>query len=126
MSHTMSGEVDMELKKAFQELQVQVIETRNKVKQMDLQMDQLKRSSQHSKITLTEINSMPDNTNLYEGIGRMFVKRDKTAINRLLEEKIATNEEKVKQLETTKTYNESKVKESENNLRELINHKKSK
>ena len=118
-------EVDMELKKAFQELQVQVIETRNKVKQMDVQMEALKRSSQHSKITLTEINSMPDETNLYEGIGRMFVKRDKNTINKLLEEKIATNEEKVKTLETTKTYNESKVKESENNLRELINQKKS-
>ncbi|CAG2161876.1 unnamed protein product [Oppiella nova] len=120
----MSASVDLELKKAFQELQVQVIETRNRVKQMDLQMDALKRSSQHSRITLTQLNDMPEDTLMYESVGRMFVLRHKSAINRLLEDKVLTNDEKCKQLSQNKTYNESKVKESENNLRELINTKK--
>ncbi|CAG2102134.1 unnamed protein product [Medioppia subpectinata] len=120
----MSSTVDLELKKAFQELQVQVIETRGRVRQMDQQMDTLKRSCQHSRITLGQLKEMPEQTPLYESIGRMFVRRDKQSIHQLLEDKIATNEDKCKQLSQSKTYNESKVKESENNLRELINSKK--
>ncbi|XP_054161636.1 prefoldin subunit 1-like [Oppia nitens] len=116
--------VDMELKKAFQELQVQVIETRNKVKQIDVQLDGLKRSSQHSKITIQELNGLPDDTKMYESIGRMFVLRDKSTINQLLDQRITGNEEKCQQLMANKSYNDNKVKESENNLRELINTKK--
>jgi len=124
LTRRMAATVDMELKKAFQELQIQMIDTKNKVKQIDLQIEALKRSSQHSKITLTELNGLPEDTNLYEGVGRMFVKRDRPGINKLLEQRVVTNDEKCKQLDQNKAYNESKVKESENNLRELINQKK--
>lgn len=120
----MAAEVDMELKKGFQELQIQKIETTNKVKQMEAQMEALKRSSQHSKVTQTELNALPEETHMFEGVGRMFVLRNRTDINKLLEQKMETNNEKVKQLEQNKQYFESKVKESENNLRELINNKK--
>lgn len=120
----MSANVDLELKKAFQDLQVQMVETRNRVKQIDVQMSALKRSSQHSKLTINEVNGLPQNTNLFEAIGRMFVKRDKQSINQLLEERIESNEQKCKELEQNKEYTEKKDKESRDNLRELINHKK--
>jgi prefoldin subunit 1 len=120
----MSSNVDLELKKAFQGLQVQVIETRDKVRQIDIQMEALRRSSHHSKLTKNEIIALPQDCNLYESLGRMFVKRDSNQINKLLDDRINTNEEKIKALQQSKTYAESKVKESENNLRELIAHKK--
>jgi len=120
----MSSTVDLELKKAFQGLQVQVIETRDKVRQMDIQMEGLRRSSQHSKLTKNEIIALPQDCNLYESVGRMFVKRDFNQINKLLDDRINSSEDKVKALEQSKTYAETKLKESENNLRELIAHKK--
>lgn len=40
--------VDMELKKHFEELQAQMIESRAKIRQIDAQVEQLKRTSQHS------------------------------------------------------------------------------
>lgn len=120
----MSSTVDLELKKAFQELQVQVIETRGKVKQMDLQIEAMKRNSQHSRLTLNEITALPNDCLLYESVGRMFVMRNMDQVSQLLDDRISSNELKVKSLEESKAYNETKVKESENNLRELIAHKK--
>jgi chaperonin cofactor prefoldin len=103
---------------------VQVIETRDKVRQIDIQMEALRRSSQHSKLTKNEIIALPQDCNLYESVGRMFVKRNSNQINKLLDDRIKSGEEKMKALEQSKTYAETKVKESENNLRELIAHKK--
>ena len=116
--------VDMELRRAFQELQLQVIDSREKIRQMDVQIELSKRSAQHSKLTQNEIKSLPDGVNVYESVGRMFVKRNIHQISQLLDGKIKTNEDKIKSLESSKSYLETSVKESENNLRELINQKK--
>lgn len=48
-----------------------MIDTQQKVKLADLQIDQLTRVQKHAKLTHTEIAQMPDNTRLYEGVGRM-------------------------------------------------------
>lgn len=56
---------------AFSELQVKMIDTQQKVKLADLQIDQLTRVQQLAKLTRAEIATVPDNTRLYEGVGRM-------------------------------------------------------
>lgn len=56
---------------AFSELQVKMIDTQQKVKMADLQIDQLTRVQKHAKLTHAEIATLPDNTRLYEGVGRM-------------------------------------------------------
>lgn len=48
-----------------------MIDTQQKVKLADLQIDQLTRVQKHAKLTHSEITSLPDNTRLYEGVGRM-------------------------------------------------------
>lgn len=48
-----------------------MIDTQQKVKLADLQIDQLTRVQKHTKLTHTEITTLPDNTRLYEGVGRM-------------------------------------------------------
>lgn len=59
------------LLQAFSELQVKMIDTQQKVKLADLQIDQLTRVQKIAKLTHTEITMLPDNTRLYEGVGRM-------------------------------------------------------
>lgn len=56
---------------AFTELQVKMIDTQQKVKLADLQIEQLTRVQKHAKLTHAEITTLPDNTRLYEGVGRM-------------------------------------------------------
>lgn len=112
--------VDLELKKHFEELQIQVQDSRGKMRQIDGQIDALKKSCTHSGITRNEISGLPDGVNTYESLGRMFVLRDVKDIQSMLGERIKSNEEKIKTLETNKRYLESGLKSKENSIRELI------
>lgn len=116
----MMANVDLELKKHFEELQIQVMETRTKMRQIDVQVEGLKRTCQHSTITKREVAAVPSGVNTFESVGRMFVKRPVDDVQKMLDERIKKGEEKITSLETSKKYLENSLKERENNLRELV------
>uniref|UniRef100_A0A673TE24 Prefoldin subunit 1 n=1 Tax=Suricata suricatta TaxID=37032 RepID=A0A673TE24_SURSU len=116
----MAAPVDLELKKAFTELQAKVIDTQQKVKLADIQIEQLNRTKKHAHLTDTEIMTLIDETNMYEGVGRMFILQSKEVIHNQLLEKQKIAEEKIKELEQKKSYLERSVKEAEDNIREML------
>ncbi|KAM8798954.1 prefoldin subunit 1 [Eudromia elegans] len=116
----MAAPVDLELKKAFAELQAKVIDTQQKVKLADLQIEQLSRTKKHAHLTDTEIMVLLDETRMYEGVGRMFILQSKGVIHNQLLEKQKVAEEKIKELEQKKSYLERSVKEAEDNIREML------
>jgi prefoldin subunit 1 len=118
--------VDLELKKAFEDLQVKMLTNRNQQKVIGSQTDQLKRSVQHAKLTETELQLLESSVRMYEGVGRMFVLSDKQTIMLNLEEKSKQCDIKMKSLEKTKDYLDKSLKDSENSLRELISVKQAK
>ena len=67
------GGPDLELKRAFGELQHKMVETQQRMKVSDLQIENLKRTITHSQLTAQEIGSLPDQTPVYESVGRMFL-----------------------------------------------------
>ncbi|XP_051790154.1 prefoldin subunit 1 isoform X2 [Erpetoichthys calabaricus] len=95
----MAAPVDLELKKAFAELQAKVIDTQQKVKLADLQIEQLNRMKKHAHLTDSEISSLPEETRMYEGVGRMFILQPKKVIHNQLVEKQKGADEKIKELE---------------------------
>lgn len=115
---------DPELKRAFVELQSKMMESQQKMKMSDLQIENLKRTIMHSQLTSQEITALPDETRVYESVGRMFLLSDKPEVRQRLEKKQESCSEKIKTLEANKEYLERNVKESENSLRELIMSKK--
>lgn len=58
---------------AFAELQAKMIDTQQKVKLADLQIEQLSRMKKHANLTHGEITALPNSTRMYEGAGRMYV-----------------------------------------------------
>ncbi|XP_064208005.1 prefoldin subunit 1 [Anguilla rostrata] len=116
----MATPIDLELKKAFAELQAKMIDTQQKAKLADLQIEQLSRVKKHANLTNAEIATLPNTTRMYEGIGRMFILQSKDDINRQLIEKQKTADEKIKELEQKKTYLERSVKDAEDNIREML------
>ena len=118
------GGPDLELKRAFGELQQKMVETQQRMKVSDLQIENLKRTITHSQLTAQEIDSLPDQTPVYESVGRMFLLSTKEDIDKMLDRKQDTCKEKIKNLEGNKKYLEKSIKESENSLRELIVAKK--
>nr|CAG4636703.1 EOG090X0LK7 [Eubosmina coregoni] len=120
----MAKQVDLELKKAFGELQQKMIETSQKLKLADMQIETLKRSMTHAQLTDKEISQLPSETKMYESVGRMFVLKESSVTRSNLDNKIKSCQEKIKNLEGTKGYLERSLKESENNIREMIQHRK--
>lgn len=112
--------VDMELKKAFQELQNKMITTQQQLKISDMQIETHKRQIVHAKLVDNELANIPEGTKTYEGVGRMFVLQPISTIKLGLTEKLKQADEKIKTLENNKTYLEKSMKESEDNLREMV------
>lgn len=113
-------QVDLELKKAFEDLQIKMITTRNQMKVITAQIEQLKRQGHHSKLTEAEIGQLDASVPMYEGIGRMFALSAKDKILKGLDEKAKNCDVKIASLEKNKEYLEKSLKDSENSLRELI------
>ncbi|XP_040975284.1 prefoldin subunit 1 isoform X2 [Aquila chrysaetos chrysaetos] len=109
----MAAPVDLELKKAFTELQAKVIDTQQKVKLADIQIEQLSKTKKHAHLTDTEVMMLVDET-------RMFILQSKGVIHNQLLEKQRIAEEKIKELEQKKSYLERSVKEAEDNIREML------
>lgn len=61
----------MLLLKAFQEMQVKMIQTSQQLKVADQQVETHKRKVQHSRLVDQEISTLPEDTRVYEGVGRM-------------------------------------------------------
>ncbi|CAG0883571.1 unnamed protein product [Darwinula stevensoni] len=121
----MSRPVDMELRKAFVELQHKMIETSQKLRLADIQIEQLKGVITHSQLTEREIKSLPGETKMYQSLGRMFVLSDRGTIESQLQNKVKAVEEKIGTLQNQKSYLETSLKEAENNLREMVQQKRS-
>ena len=66
------------------------------------------------------LSRMPEDTKAYESVGRMFVKQDMTVIQKNLDSQVDELKDKIKKLETNKEYLSRNLKESEDNLRELV------
>ena len=114
---------DMELRKAFVELQTKMVETKQKMRLSDLQIENLKRTSTHAGLTEQEIAALPEETRLYESVGRMFLLSSRPEVTKRLSEKQSSCKDKIKTLESNKEYLERSMKESENALRELVQQK---
>lgn len=114
----------MELRRAFVELQGKMVDTKQKMKMADLQIENQKRSITHTELTGSELKALPEETRLYESVGRMFMLGTRSDIESMLEKKQDNAKDKIKNLESNKTYLERSLKDSENSLRELVAQKK--
>ncbi|CAD7085923.1 unnamed protein product [Hermetia illucens] len=116
--------MDLELKRAFTEMQVNKIETTKKMKMIDYQCDVLKESSKKYEITERGITELDPNTRVYSSIGRMFVLSTVPTTREELKAKQAKCDSLVEQLNEKKSYLSKSLKEQEDHLRELVQQKK--
>ncbi|XP_032686933.1 prefoldin subunit 1 [Odontomachus brunneus] len=117
---------DQELKQAFSKLQEKMVDTSQKLKLADIQIDKLRRTKQRAELTMKEIDYLPENTRIYESVGRMFLLDDINSIKNMLDTRMKTSDEKIKTLENNKTYLQRNLKESEDDIREMIQQRQNK
>ncbi|XP_012269356.2 prefoldin subunit 1 [Athalia rosae] len=116
---------DQELRKAFTELQQKIIDTTQKLRLADVQIESLKRTKQHADLTVKEVASLPPNTKTYESVGRMFLLDDVATIKEGLEKRMKNADEKIKTLENNKLFLEQSLKDNTNNVREMVQQRQS-
>lgn len=120
----MAKPVDLELRKAFIELQAKMIETSKKIQIIDSQIGMLKRVLAHVDITQNEITKLPPGTKTYESVGRMFLFNDLEEVKKNLKIRETQLSSRTTELENNKQYLEKNLKESEDNIREMVQQRK--
>lgn len=116
--------MDLELKRAFEELQRKMVSTGQKLQLKDMQISQMKRQKQENENTAKEFAKMSDDTVVYESVGRSFILTD---INRMKENLTSENkmlDEKTTTFQNDKVFLTRSLAQSEENLRELVQQKK--
>ena len=116
---------DEEIRKALTEHQTKVIESVQQINYAETQIENHQRTISYSELTADDLNTLPEGTNVYESVGRMFYLQPVAEIQRLLVEKVTTAGAKIKDLKSKKTRLEDGMRESELHLRELLEQKKS-
>lgn len=105
-------------------MQINKIESSKKLRFIDYQVENLRKSKARYDITEAEIITLPPETNVYTAVGRMFVlsslpetlsdiKQQKEKVNDMLD-----------QCEKNKEFLVSNLKSQEESLRELVMQKK--
>ncbi|CAO1353959.1 unnamed protein product [Diamesa hyperborea] len=116
--------MDVELKKAFSEMQMNKIETTKKIRVLDSQIDALKKSVQRYNLTEKEIGNLSNDTKVYSAVGRIFVGSSISEVNDDLKVKQKKIESVVDQCVTSKDLIIKRSKEQEDGLRDLVQQKK--
>ncbi|XP_047061244.1 prefoldin subunit 1-like [Lolium rigidum] len=105
---------------AFVELQARLIETTGKIKQLQTQIRTKESEKKRAYLTLEELRQLPDETNTYKTIGKVFILEPRSLLANEQEQKLNDSETAISSMQTSKEYLEKQLGELENNIRELL------
>ncbi|KAK1665503.1 hypothetical protein QYE76_053662 [Lolium multiflorum] len=105
---------------AFVELQARMIETTGKLKQLQVQMRTKESEKKRAYLTLEELRQLPDDTNTYKTIGKVFILEPRSLLANEQQQKLNDSETAISSMQTSKEYLEKQLGELENNIRELL------
>ena len=116
--------MDLELKKAFAELQRKMISTKQKLQIKDMQISQMTRVKQENENTLKELDKLSEDTVVYESVGRSFILTDISQSKVHLNAENKNIDEKITTCQSDKVILNRNLTQSQENLRELVQQKK--
>merc|ERR1711953_1347638 len=98
-----------EIRQQFSQLQEDMANTQNQVIVMQEKARFANTTMIKAKLTLKEVDSLPEDVRMYATVGRMFLLRDKPHILNELNDAVASSEAKIKE-------NSEAVKKLQSNL----------
>eukprot|EP01134_Creolimax_fragrantissima_P001184 CFRG1184T1 len=111
---------EAELRKAFEEVQIQMIQEKQKMEYLSHQMEVKQREIRKTQLTAQEIDELPKDTKCYLAVGRMFINQSKPDLSKNLKTQEDANTKELKNLEMNKKYIENMLKEKDHSLQELL------
>lgn len=118
--------MDPELKKGFQELQAQVIESRSKIANIESHEKVIAHETKINDSLIEQFTKDGDLNDkyIYQPVGRMLVKQQGKDAEEFLLARQIIFQERLKQFKEVKEVCTKRVKESETSLRDLVNKKR--
>ncbi|KAG6452484.1 prefoldin subunit 1 [Manduca sexta] len=116
--------VDLELKRAFGELHEKMIETTKKIHSLDTQIVVFKRQLEIAELSEHEICNLPRGVKIYEGVARMFLLTEPHDIVRDIKCRQFKLNDRITEFTNHKKFLEMNLRDSTNNLREMVQHRK--
>ncbi|KAL9092293.1 MAG: hypothetical protein Q9165_004467 [Trypethelium subeluteriae] len=89
------------LQKLLQEIEQKAAQSQQQINVVKAQIASKNRESRMVQLTLNEVDSLPDKTNVYEGVGKIDLKGKLTTQNTGLKSDTSNLEKKLNYLETT-------------------------
>ncbi|XP_061387708.1 prefoldin subunit 1 [Musca vetustissima] len=117
-------QMDMELKKAFTEMQINKIETTKKINMIDMKCDMVKTGKQKYQLTEKGTSDLTDDTRVYLSVGRMFVLTNVNDMRGDLKAKQEKCDKAIDLLSKKKEFLLKSLKDQEDGLRELVQQRK--
>nr|CAD2160174.1 unnamed protein product [Meloidogyne enterolobii] len=113
---------DKQLRKAFQELQSQILESREKQKNADVTKAAMKQNIRVAEIVKLQLEHLPKDEDraLYWIVGRAFLQETTTSEIQRQNADIKLCNERITLMDRQKDYLAKSIADSEKNLRELI------
>eukprot|EP00099_Drosophila_melanogaster_P011347 NP_001285661.1 prefoldin 1, isoform B [Drosophila melanogaster] len=118
------AQMDIELKKAFTEMQINKLETTKKIHMIDMKCDMVKTGKQKYQLTEKGTSSLADDTRVYQSVGRMFLLTDVQNMREDLKARQEKCDKAIELLEKKKEFLQKSLKSQEDGLRELVQQRK--
>ncbi|EDW76314.1 prefoldin subunit 1 [Drosophila tropicalis] len=118
------AQMDMELKKAFTEMQINKLETTKKINMIDMKCDMVKTGKHKYQLTEKGTSDLSDDTRVYLSVGRMFLLTDVQNMRDELKVKKEKCDNAIELLEKKKEFLQKSLKDQEDGLRELVQQRK--
>ncbi|CAK7265822.1 hypothetical protein SEPCBS57363_001774 [Sporothrix epigloea] len=108
------------LQKLVREIETQAIQAQQQITIVRSQAAGKQREMRLAQLTRKELESLPSNTSVYEGVGKMFVAEPITSLNGKLSKQIKTLESDVEGLGKRLHYLETTAKNSQEHIAQIL------
>ncbi|KAK5938555.1 hypothetical protein PMZ80_009527 [Knufia obscura] len=108
------------LQKLLQEVEVQAIQSQQKIAQTQAEIGGKKREARLNQLTSSELDTLPKDNPVYEGVGKMFVAVPIDTLNKRLNTESATLKKDITELEKRLHYQETTFKNSRQHIEKIL------
>nr|XP_036677334.1 prefoldin subunit 1-like isoform X1 [Drosophila suzukii] len=112
--------MDIELKKAFTEMQINKLETTKKINMIDMMCDMVETGKHKYQLTEKGTSSLSEHARVYQSVGRMFLLTNVQYMREDLKAKQEKCDKAIELLEKKKTFLQKSLKDKEDGLADLV------
>ncbi|CAN0178726.1 unnamed protein product, partial [Scytosiphon promiscuus] len=115
-----TGRIDPQVIQEFQELSVQLGQTKRELAEVEAQLQVTQREKKRGVLTRGELDKVEDGTPMYQSVGKMFLSQSKEDITAMLNGKQEDKSKSEAQLMSKQSYLQSRLASENGNLEEII------